>query len=194
MSPRDVPVVGGERLRVGGEIGVGEVRPTPHNRHDDAARRHWVEVPNLRDTSMRGVWNFLKRGPPTPCRCPRGGPSRAPHLPLPPTFLSHSAPSTDLAVIEIAELSALFFVGNVHHIEIFKGDNVDAESEIHFAISGVAPPVRPTTLWHLLNTAPAWRLPKCSKAKAWSITCPCDCKVCLLVCLLPLLSNWTEFT
>ena len=50
----------------------------------------------------------------------------------------------------------LFFVGLVHQIEITKGGNVDAESEIHFAISGVAPPVRPTTLWHLGNTAPAW--------------------------------------
>ena len=79
-------------------------------------------------------------------------------------------------------------------IEICKGDNVDAESEIHFAMSGVAPPVRSTTLWHLVNSAPAWRSPRCSKARAWSITCPCDCKVCLLVCLLSLLANWTKFT
>ena len=25
------------------DVGVGELRPTPHTRHDDAARRHWVE-------------------------------------------------------------------------------------------------------------------------------------------------------
>ena len=66
-----------------------------------------------------------------------------------------------------------FFLGDVHKIEITKGDNVDAESEIHFANSGVALPVRPTTLWHLGN-------PKCTKAGAWSIICPCDCKVCPL--------------
>ena len=43
-----------------------------------------------------------------------------------PTFLSRSAPGTDLAVMEITEHSGLFFVGNVHQIEICKGDNVDA--------------------------------------------------------------------
>ena len=119
------------------------------------------------------------------------GPSTCPFH---PTFLSRSAPASDLAVIEVGEQCMLFLVGSVHQIEVCKGDNVDAESEMHFAMSGVAPPVRPTTLWHLVNTAPPWRSPRCSKAGAWSITCPCDCKVCLLVCLLCLLANWTKFT
>ena len=109
------------------------------------------------------------------------------------TFLSRSAPASDLAVIEVREQCMLFFVGSVHQVEVCKGDNVDTESEIHFAMSGVAPPGRPTRLRHVVNTAPAWRSPRCSKAGAWSITCPCDCKVCLLVCLLCLLANWTKF-
>ena len=71
---------------------------------------------------------------------------------------------------------------------------MDAKSEIHFAMSGVPTPVQPNMLWHLVNTAPAWRSPRCSKAGAWSITCPCDSKVCLLVCLPSLLPNWTKFT
>ena len=127
---------------------------------------------------------------------PKAVPAGPPTCPFHPTFLSRSAPSSDLATMEIAEQSMLFFVGILHQMEICKGDNVDAESEIHFAMSGVAPPppVRPTTLRHLLNTAPAWRSPKCTKDRAWSITCPCDCKVCLLVCLLLLLPNWTKFT
>ena len=104
-------------------------------------------------------------------RPPQAVPAGPPTCPFHPTFLSRSAPSSDLAVMEIAEHSVLFFVGNVQQIKICKGDSVDAESEIHFAIPGVAPPVRPTTLWHLLNTAPEWRLPKCWKAGAWSITC-----------------------
>ena len=59
---------GSMHLGVGGDIGVGELGPTPHTRHDDAARRHWVEVPNLRDIFGEGGggWNFLKGGPPTP--------------------------------------------------------------------------------------------------------------------------------
>ena len=60
----------------------------------------------------------------------------------------------------------LFFVGSMHQIEICKGDNVYAESEIRFAMSGVAPPVRPTTLWHRVNSAPAWRSPRCSNVVA----------------------------
>ena len=125
---------------------------------------------------------------------PEAVPAGAPTCPFPPTFLSRLAPASDLAVIEVGEQCMLFFVVSVHQVEVRKGDNVDAESEIHFAMSGVAPPGRPTTLWHLANTAPAWRSPSCSKAGAWSITCPCDYKVCLLVCLLCLLANWTKFT
>ena len=122
---------------------------------------------------------------------PEAVPAAPPTCPYHP-ILSRSAPSSDLAVMEIAEQSILFFVGDVHQIEICKGDNVDAESEIHFAMSGVAPAVRPTTLWHLLNKAPAWGSPKCTKAGAWSITCPCDCKVCLLVCLPPAFAKLGE--
>ena len=73
-------------------------------------------------------------------RRPRGGPGRPPPptCPYHPTFLSRSAPSSDLAVMEIAEQSTLSFVGSLHQMEMRKGDNVDAESQIHFAMSGVA--------------------------------------------------------
>ena len=125
---------------------------------------------------------------------PESVPAGPPTCPFHPTFLSRSAPASDLAVIEVREQCMLFFVGNVHQLEVCKGDNADAESEIHFAMTGIAPPERPTTLWHLANTAPAWRSPKCTKSGAWSITCPCECKVCLLGCLLCLLANWTNFT
>ena len=40
------------------------------------------------------------------------------------------------------EESVLFFVVKVHRIEIIKDNNVDAESQIHFAISGVIPTPR----------------------------------------------------
>ena len=124
---------------------------------------------------------------------PEAVPAGPPTCPFHHTFLSRSAPSSDLAVIEVAEQCMLFFVGSVHRMEMCKGDNGIAESEIHFAMSSVAPPVRPSTLWYLVNRALAWRSPRCSKAGAWSITCPCDCKVCLLVCLLSLWANWTKF-
>ena len=63
----------------------------------------------------------VQAGPPT-CR------------PFHPTFLSRSAPSSDLAVMEVTEQCMLFFVGSVHQREICNGDNVNSEAEIHFAM------------------------------------------------------------
>ena len=117
-----------------------------------------------------GFWETLpkpsSRTPPTRSQPPPPPPT----CPYHPTFLSPTAPATHLAVMEVAEHSVLFFVGDAQQIEITKEDNVNAESEIRFAISGVAPPGRPTMLWHMLNTAPAWRPPKCTNARAWSMT------------------------
>ena len=57
---------GGGHLGLGGDIGVGELGPTPHTRHDGAARRHWVEVPNLRDIFGEGGLELLEERPPDP--------------------------------------------------------------------------------------------------------------------------------
>ena len=40
----------------------------------------------------------------------------------------------------------LFFRGRVHQLEVCNADNADAESEIHFAMTDISPPERPTTL------------------------------------------------
>ena len=48
-------------------------------------------------------------------------PAVPPTCPYHPTFLSRSAPVADLAVMEIAEHSVLFFVGDQHKIEMCKG-------------------------------------------------------------------------
>ena len=77
----------GERIKARGDVGVGELGPTPGTCHDDAARHHREEVLDPRATFHEGGWNFLKSGRPTPCRsdpllCQRRGlqgPSRAPH-------------------------------------------------------------------------------------------------------------------
>ena len=67
---------------------------------------------------------------------PEAVPAGPPTCPFHPTFLSRSAPASDLAVIKVGEQCMLFFVGSVHQLEVCKGDNADAESEIHFAMSG----------------------------------------------------------
>ena len=60
-----------------GAVGVGELGPTLNTCHDDAARRHWVEVPDLRDTFHEGRLELLEKGPPHPL------PQRAFALPTP---------------------------------------------------------------------------------------------------------------
>ena len=59
-------VAGGEDFGVGGHVGVGELRPTPHTGHNDAARRHWVEVLNPRDTFGEVGVELLEERPPHP--------------------------------------------------------------------------------------------------------------------------------
>ena len=71
-------------------------------------------------------------------RPPQTVPAGPPTCPFHPSFLSRSAPASDLAVIEVGEQCMLFFVGSVHQLEVCKGENVDAESEIHFAMTGIA--------------------------------------------------------
>ena len=112
--------------------------------------------------------------PAGPCTCP-----------FHPTFISRSAPTSDLAVIEVGPQCMPFFVGSAHQLEVCKGGNVDAESEIHFAISGIAPPGRRTTLWHLVNTVPAWRSPKCARPGHGASPAHASARcACLCVCFV----------
>ena len=125
---------------------------------------------------------------------PEAVPAGPPTCRFHPTFLSRSAPSSDLAVMEIAEQSMLFFVDQ---FEICKGDNVDA---------GVGDPLR-----HIRRCSPgaadhavasAEHSPSVAVAQmyeGWGMVnhmsmCVPDCKVCSLVYLLSLLPNWTKFT
>ena len=59
---------------------------------------------------------------------PESVPAGPPTCPFHPTFLSRSAPASDLAVIEVGEQCMLFSVGSVRQIEVCKGDNANAES------------------------------------------------------------------
>ena len=82
---------------------------------------------------------------------PASGP---PTCPYHPTFLTRSSPADDLAVPEAGEHSKLFFLGVVHQLEVVKDGTVDEVTPITFAICSA--PRSPHTLWHLVNTAPAW--------------------------------------
>ena len=62
MAPRDLPVVGGEDLGVGGDVGVGELRPTPHPRPQGALALPTPGEPRILGLllSPRGVEKELK--------------------------------------------------------------------------------------------------------------------------------------
>ena len=53
---------------------------------------------------------------------PESVPAGPPTCPFHPTFLSRSAPASNLAVIEVGEQCMLFFVGRVHQLEVCKGE------------------------------------------------------------------------
>ena len=125
-------------------------------------------------------------------RLPRGGPGRPPHVPLPPHLpLPHRPGHQPRRDGGRRALGALFrgdrdYQGGQRRCRV--GDPLPHLRR--------CPPGAANRAVDLLNTAAAWRPPKCSKAGAWSITCPCDCKVCPLcisVCLLALLTNWAKF-
>ena len=61
-------LLGRDHLGPGGDIGVEELGPTPHTLHNDAARRHWVEIYNLRETFGEGGLEILVERPPDPGR------------------------------------------------------------------------------------------------------------------------------
>ena len=50
VTTRDVPVVRGKHLRTCGNFIVEELGPTPNTCDNDDARRHWVQLPDLKDT------------------------------------------------------------------------------------------------------------------------------------------------
>ena len=54
MASRDVLPKRGEHLGMCGDVGVGELGPTPDTRHNDAAGRHRMEVPDSGDTFHEG--------------------------------------------------------------------------------------------------------------------------------------------
>ena len=52
---------------------------------------------------------------------PQTLPASPPTCPFHPTFISRSAPASDLAVIEVGPQCMLFFLGSVHQLEVVKG-------------------------------------------------------------------------
>ena len=136
--------------------------------------------------------------PPRPCPRTHREPASSglPTRPYHPTFLSRSVPVIGAAVLEVADHAVLFFAFVVHELEVTKDGNVDDGENIDFSISAVASLFRPTTLWHLGNTAPGWRSPKCTRAGAWSICRPCDgklCPLCNYACLHAFSKNSQNF-
>ena len=45
---------------------------------------------------------------------------------------------------------------------------------------GYAAPHAPGPAWRLLHAVPEWKRAKESKKGTWTLTCPCECEVCIV--------------
>ena len=118
--------------------------------------------------------------------------------PYHPMSFSRFTPADALAVLEMVEHSVVFFAGMIHPLEVTKDETVHKGGAINVAMSGVSPPIRPSTSCHPGNTTLAWHNPKCtcaglgpSPARAIVRFAPC---AILLVCphLQRIRRSWYE--
>ena len=93
-----------------------------------------------------------------------------------PLFLSRS--THDMAPVIVHERNILMWNG-AYEMEVVKGDSTDGEVEVTWALGAILPGTRPAPAWQLFHAEPAWRREE-SKKRTWTVTCPCECEVCIV--------------
>ena len=104
------------------------------------------------------------------------GPPVCTHHPL---FLSRSAHDICPVIVHAGDI--LMWNG-AYEMEAVKGDSTDGDAEVTWALGAILPPTRPAPAWRLLHAEPAWKRAKESKKGTWTVTCPCECEVCIVFC------------
>ena len=108
------------------------------------------------------------------------GPPVCPNHPL---FLSRSAHDITPIVVNAGEV--LMWNG-AYQMEVVKGDSTDGDVEVTWALGATLPLGRPVPAWQLLHAMPAWKRAKESKRGTWTVTCPCECQVCIVLFIVVL--------
>ena len=102
------------------------------------------------------------------------GPPVCTHHPL---FLPRSAHDISPVIVDAGEI--LMWNG-AYDMEVVKGDSTDGDMEVTWALGAIPPPSRPAPAWQLLHAEPAWKRAKDSNKGTWTVTCPCECEVCIV--------------
>ena len=80
-----------------------------------------------------------------------------------PPFLSRSAHDICPVIVHAGEI--LMWNG-AYAMEVVKGDSTDGDVEV--------------PAWPLLHVVPEWKRAKESKKGTWTVTCRCECEVCIV--------------
>ena len=102
------------------------------------------------------------------------GPPVCTHHPL---FLSRSAHG--ISPVTVREGEILMWNG-AYEMEVMKADTTDGDAEVTWALGATLPHTRPASSWRLLHAVPEWKRAKESKKGTWTVTCPCECEVCIV--------------
>ena len=93
-----------------------------------------------------------------------------------PMSLSRSAHDISPVIVRAGDI--LMWNG-AYEMEVVKGAT-DGDAEVTWALGAILPPTRPAPAWRLLHAEPAWKRAKESKKGTWTVTCPCECEVCIV--------------
>ena len=78
-----------------------------------------------------------------------------------------------------------------YEMEVMKGDPTDGDVEVTWALGAMLSPTRPALAWQLIHGELAWKRAKESKKAKWTVTCLCECEVCIV--FYPVFAqNWRE--
>ena len=59
-------------------------------------------------------------------------------------------------------------------------DLTDGDTEVSWALGATLPPTHPAPAWRLLHPVAEWKRAKKPKKGTWTVSCPCECEVCIV--------------
>ena len=94
-----------------------------------------------------------------------------------PQFLFRSAHG--ISPVTVREGEILLWNG-AYEMEVVKADWTDGDAEVTWAPGAMQPPTRPAPAWRPLHFVLECKRGKESKKGTWTVTCPCECEVCIV--------------
>ena len=67
-----------------------------------------------------------------------------------------------------------------YEMEVVKADSTDGDAGVTWSLRATLSPTRPAPAWRLLHAVPDGKRAKESKKGTWTLTCPCECEVCIV--------------